>query len=46
MQLHMVPLCVPGCKEGESGAENLEGVDMGLDSVLPAGPSQCHLGDC
>lgn len=44
MQLHMVPLCVPGCREGESRAENLEGVDMGLHSVLPAGPSQRHLG--
>lgn len=43
MQLHVVPLCVPGCREGESGAKNLEEVNMGLCSVLPAGPSQCHL---
>lgn len=39
MQLHVVPLCVPDCREGESGAESLEGVDMGLPSVLPVGPS-------
>lgn len=28
----MVPLCVPGCRKGESGADNLAGVDMGLRS--------------
>lgn len=37
-------LNVSGCKERESRAENWEGLDMGLQSVFPAGPSQCHLG--
>lgn len=37
MQLHVVPLSV--CQ-----AENWEGLDMGLQSVLPAEPSQYHLG--
>lgn len=37
-------LSVPGCKEGESRAEKWEGLDMGLQSVLRAGPLQCHLG--
>ena len=37
-------LSVSDCKEGEGRAENWEGLDMRLQSVVPAGPSRCHLG--